>query len=82
MSTADRTADISEAERHQLEAELGIELIPGTEVMTEYVCVTLRTRTPANQRCRPVSQAMGFQQFLVGVVEYWFLNPRTTLTIR
>ena len=27
--------DVSNAERHQIETELGVELIPGTEVMTE-----------------------------------------------
>ena len=37
MATVNPINDMSADERRQLEAEMGIELIPGTEVMTEYV---------------------------------------------
>ena len=36
MALAVQHHDLSEAERHRLEGELGVELIPGTEVMAEY----------------------------------------------
>ena len=37
MASTLRVDEASDAERSRLEAELGIELIPGTEVMAEYV---------------------------------------------
>ena len=50
MATRMSIYNISAAERRQLETELGVELIPGTEVMTEYVCQFI----PYDYLCSPM----------------------------